>query len=81
MTVAKVVELSSDSTKSFEDAVEQGIKRAEKTLKHVKGAWIAEQTCRSAGSQSLEPRAIDNCDFAVVQFDQAMCLETGECAG
>lgn len=43
MTVAKVVELSSDSTKSFEDAVEQGIKRAEKTLKHVKGAWIAEQ--------------------------------------
>ena len=32
MTVAKVVELSSDSTKSFEDAVEQGIKRAEKTL-------------------------------------------------
>ncbi len=43
MSVAKVVELSSDSPKSFEDAIEQGIKRAERTLKNVKGAWIAEQ--------------------------------------
>ncbi len=43
MTVAKIVELSADSTKSFEDAITQGIKRAEKTLKNVKGAWIAEQ--------------------------------------
>lgn len=43
MAVAKVVELSSDSDKSFEDAITQGIRRAEKTLKNVKGAWIAEQ--------------------------------------
>lgn len=43
MSVAKVVEISSDSTKSFEDAIEQGIQRAEKSLKNVKGAWIAEQ--------------------------------------
>ena len=43
MAVAKVVELSSDSEKSFEDAITQGIRRAEKTLKNVKGAWIAEQ--------------------------------------
>lgn len=43
MSVAKVVELSSTSTKSFEDAVEQGIARATKTLKNVQGAWIKEQ--------------------------------------
>ncbi len=43
MTVAKVVEISSDSTESFQDAIEQGIQRAERTLKNVKGAWIAEQ--------------------------------------
>lgn len=43
MSVAKVIELSSESTKSFEDAIESGIKRAEASLKNVKGAWISEQ--------------------------------------
>ena len=43
MSVAKVVEISSTSKKSFEDAVEDGIKRANKTLKNVRGAWIKEQ--------------------------------------
>ena len=43
MSVAKVVELSSTSGKSFEDAVEKAIDRAHKTLKNVKGAWIKEQ--------------------------------------
>jgi flavin-binding protein dodecin len=40
MSVAKVTEITATSTKSFEDAVESGIKRASKTLKNVKGAWI-----------------------------------------
>lgn len=43
MSVAKVVEISSDSTESFEDAIQQGIRRAEKTLKNVRGAWISDQ--------------------------------------
>lgn len=43
MSVAKVIELSSSSTKSFEDAIQQGISRAAKTLKNVEGAWIKEQ--------------------------------------
>ena len=43
MSVAKVIELSSTSTKSFEDAVEKGIARATKTLKNVQGAWVKEQ--------------------------------------
>lgn len=42
MTVAKVTEISSRSTKSFEDAIEQGIARADKTLDKVKGAWVNE---------------------------------------
>lgn len=42
MSVAKVTELSATSTKSFEDAVGQGLKRAMKTLRNVKGAWIKE---------------------------------------
>lgn len=43
MAVAKVVELTASSSKSFEDAIEQGIKRAAKTLDNVEGAWIQEQ--------------------------------------
>lgn len=43
MTVAKVSEITSTSPKSFEDAVERGIKRASKTLKNVTNAWIADQ--------------------------------------
>lgn len=41
MSVAKITEISSKSDKSFEDAIEQGIERANKTLKNVKGAWVA----------------------------------------
>ncbi len=43
MAVAKVTEIISSSKQSFEDAVVQGIQRADKTLQNVQGAWIAEQ--------------------------------------
>jgi flavin-binding protein dodecin len=43
MSVAKVVEITSDSTESFEDAIRRGVERSEKSLKNVRGAWIAEQ--------------------------------------
>ena len=43
MSVARVTEITSSSTKSFEDAIEQGIARAAKTLKNVEGAWVQEQ--------------------------------------
>jgi len=43
MSVAKVTELSCSSTESFEDAIRQGIERASKTLRNVKGAWIKDQ--------------------------------------
>ena len=43
MSVARVTEISSTSEKSFEDAIKQGISRASRTLRNVKGAWIKEQ--------------------------------------
>jgi len=42
MSVAKVTEISCSSTKSFEDAIQDGVERANKTLDRVKGAWINE---------------------------------------
>jgi hypothetical protein len=43
MSVAKITEIQSSSTKSFEDAVQKGIARADKTLRNISGAWIKGQ--------------------------------------
>jgi flavin-binding protein dodecin len=43
MAVAKITEIQSSSSKSFEDAIKAGISRAEKRLRNVSGAWIKSQ--------------------------------------
>ena len=43
-TVAKVTEITASSKKNFEDAVQTGIKRASKTLKNIKSAWVNEMS-------------------------------------
>ena len=40
MSVAKITEISATSVKSFDDAIENGIERANKTLDNITGAWI-----------------------------------------
>ena len=54
MSVAKVSEISATSTKSFEDAIQQGIARASKTLRNVRGAWIKEQHVRCDNAKIVE---------------------------
>ena len=49
MTVARVTEISSTSTTSFEDAIKSGLDRANQTLRNVKSAWIKEQHVRLEG--------------------------------
>jgi dodecin len=46
MSVAKVSEISATSSKSFEDAIQQGLARAGKTVRHVRSAWVKEQHVR-----------------------------------
>ena len=46
MSIAKVSEISATSKKSFEDAIQQGLARANKTLRNVRSAWIKEQQVR-----------------------------------
>lgn len=43
MSVAKIAEISAASSTSFEDAIQEGIKRANKTLENVTGVWIQDQ--------------------------------------
>ena len=40
MSVAKVTEIKVTSSVSFDDAIQEGITRANKTLKNVKSAWV-----------------------------------------
>jgi flavin-binding protein dodecin len=54
MSVAKVSEISATSSKSFEDAMKQGIERAHKTLRNVKGAWVKEQHVRVKDGAIME---------------------------
>jgi flavin-binding protein dodecin len=54
MSIAKVSELSATSPKSFEDAIEQGLARAHKTLRNVRSAWVKEQHVRCENGRVTE---------------------------
>lgn len=56
MSIAKVTEITASSAVSFEDALKQGISRADKTLKHVEGAWVQEQKVIVKGGEIVEYR-------------------------
>lgn len=43
MSVAKIIEISAESPKSFEDAIVQGIAKASKSIHGIKSAWVKEQ--------------------------------------
>ena len=54
MSVARVTEISSTSTESFEDALQQGVARATKTLRNVRSAWIKDQRVEISGDRISE---------------------------
>lgn len=56
MSVAKVTEITSTSTSSFDDAVKSGLDRANKTLKNVTGAWIKDQKVDVSGGKVSQYR-------------------------
>ena len=56
MAVAKVTEITSSSTKSFDDAIKVGIDRAGKTLKNIQGAWVNEMKVEVKNNKITEYR-------------------------
>ncbi|MEP3347474.1 MAG: dodecin family protein [Litoreibacter sp.] len=56
MSIARVTEVISSSKKSFDDAIEEGVKRATKTLKNVQGAWVQDQKCTVENGKISEYR-------------------------
>ncbi|HEX9671304.1 MAG TPA: dodecin family protein [Thermoanaerobaculia bacterium] len=51
MSVAKTIEISSDSTVSFEEAIRDGLRRAGKTIKNIRRAWVEDQIVEVSGNE------------------------------
>lgn len=43
MSLVKITEITAESDKSFEHAIESGIARFSSTIDNVEGAWVKEQ--------------------------------------
>lgn len=65
MAVARVTEIIAGSEKSFQDAIEIGIKRANKTLKNVEGAWVKDQSLILDNGKIKEYRIILKLTFVL----------------
>jgi flavin-binding protein dodecin len=65
MSVARNTEISVTSEKSFQDAIEQGIARATKTLRNVKGAWIKEQEVVIDGNKIVAYKVVLKVTFVL----------------
>lgn len=65
MSVARISEIQSSSKKSFADAMEQGIKRANKTLRNVSGAWVKDQRMVISKGKIVEYRVLMKVTFVL----------------
>lgn len=65
MSVAKVIEVTASSTRSFEDAIQSGIARVSKTVEKVSGAWIQEQKVVVSDGKITEYRVNMKVTFVV----------------
>ncbi|KAA9133248.1 dodecin domain-containing protein [Marinihelvus fidelis] len=58
MSIAKITEIKAASTVSFDDAIKQGVARANATLDKVKGAWVAGQDVTVEDGEITEYRVL-----------------------
>ncbi len=59
MSVAKVIEITSTSPGSFEDAIRKGLSKAQQTIDGVRGAWISEQKVELAEDGTIKHFRVD----------------------
>lgn len=56
MSVAKVIEITSSSSDSFEDAIAQGLTKASESVRDIRGAYVNEQMVRVEDGKIVEYR-------------------------
>lgn len=70
MSIARITEISSTSTKSFEDAIQSAVSRATKTLRNVRGAWVKEQQIKIEDGKIVEYQVNLMITFVLEEGDQ-----------
>ena len=65
MTIARITEISASSPKGFDDAVQNGIKRANKTLKNITSAWVKDQNVVVSKGKITEYRVMLKVTFVL----------------
>ena len=65
MSVARIVEISSTSDKSFEDAIQRGVTRASKTLREIRSVWVKEQEVQIEGNRIAAYKVILKVTFVL----------------
>ncbi len=56
MAVARVTEIIAGSPKSFEEAIDEGLARAAKTLENVTSVWVKDQSVLVENGKAKEYR-------------------------
>lgn len=64
-TVVKVIELIGNSPKSWEDAVQNAVKEASKSVRNIKGLDLKRCTAKVANGKVVEYRAVVKVAFIV----------------
>lgn len=70
MSIARITEISSTSTKSFEDAIQSGVSRATGTLRNVRSAWVKEQQIKIENGSIVEYQVNLMITFVLDEGDQ-----------
>lgn len=65
MAVLKVIEVLSSSSKGWEEAAQNAVKEASKTVKNIKSVYIKEQSCMVEGENITSYRVNVKITFEV----------------
>ena len=65
MSVVKIIELVGTSDKSWQDAVENAVRRASRTVRNIRGVDVLGWTGRVEGGKIIEYRANVKVSFVV----------------
>jgi flavin-binding protein dodecin len=65
MSIVKVLEVMSNSTKSWEDAAQNAVTHAAKTLHNIRSVWIQDQSAIVSNNKIIEYRITARLSFEI----------------
>lgn len=65
MSTVKVIEIMCNSTKSWEDAAQNGVLHAGKTIKNIRSIWLQDQNAVVSNNKIIEYRVTLKLSFEI----------------